>query len=727
MLERIQKALQVLSRRQDLVIVTFILMVIALMILPLPTWLMDVAIALNITIALLFILLAVYLKTPLEFSTLPSAILIATLIRIAITIATSRLILLQADAGEIIKSFGNFVIAGNLVVGLVIFAIIAIAQFVVITRGAERVAEVAARFALDALPGKQMSIDSDLRAGDIDRHEARRRRQLLEHESQYYGAMDGAMKFVKGDAIVSLIIIFVNLIGGILVGTLMRDMDVSTAFATYALLTVGDGLASQIPALLVAVAGGIVVTRVTTETSDNLGADLARELVSSAQSLAIVAAALLALSLVPGFPTLTFVVIGLAAAAGAAFIWWTERTRLRDAAAHAQAEADNKAAADAQAATPRVNEAQPGDVFAIRIAPDVDAAIDRAAYADTMSAQLAVASRRLGVEIPEPGYVVDPGLDSAMGFAVDGAEAWRGDIPAQSVFVPSRGVGDDAADAPTPDEATTDDERDVISWPGLGDGRWRAETDVARGDPRDAFAATHAAAVAAAANAERWAFRSFGMQEADVWLNRHGSGRYAALVQQLRQVVPTTRVAEVLRHLLAEDVSVAQPRLVLEALLDLAPRIEDNTQVADHLRLALSRPISAQFAGSDRQIAAAVVELDLEEHLRGAMIETVTGTRLSLAYDEADALAAALEPWAAPFGGPLAGQRDGAGTPHVVITAFDVRRPLWQFAQSRNMRLAVLAYEEVAADHLIRPVGALNMRSISAPRMADHLTEVLNS
>lgn len=435
-MQRLQSALKAAGERQDLMIVFFILAVVGIMILPLPTWLMDLMIATNIAIAILFLLLAVYLKNPLEFSTLPSAMLIATLIRIAITIATSRLILLQADAGEIISGFGQFVIAGNLVVGLVIFAIIAIAQFVVITRGAERVAEVAARFALDALPGKQMSIDSDLRAGDIDRNEARLRRLNLERESQYYGAMDGAMKFVKGDAIVSMIIIFVNLIGGLLVGTIVRGMDVSDAFGTYALLTVGDGLASQIPALLVAVAGGIVVTRVPTENSKNLGSDLARELVSSAQSLAIVALALWTLGLMPGFPTLTFFGLGALAALGAGAIYLADRRRRREQEAAVKAKAAASQASKEQEER-SVPPAKPGDAFSLRVGPGLASRLDMATYRDRLRESVAAAAGELGITLTLPSLATDDLLapDAAV-FDVEGAAAWRGEIPADRLFFP---------------------------------------------------------------------------------------------------------------------------------------------------------------------------------------------------------------------------------------------------------------------------------------------------
>ena len=289
-----------------ILLVTAILM----MILPLPTWLVDSLIAVNIASAVLLLMMALYLKNPLDFSTLPSIILITTIFRLALTITTTRLILLQADAGEIIETFGSFVIAGDLIVGLVVFLIITIVQFVVIAKGSERVAEVAARFTLDALPGKQMSIDSDLRNGDIDQQEARARRSTLEQESQFFGAMDGAMKFVKGDAIAGLIIVVVNLIGGISIGMFRKGMSATEAVDVYSLLTVGDGLATQLPALFVSLAAGSVITRVATEETENLGTDITRQMMSSRLALRVAAIILLVMMFIPGFPWLVFLIIG---------------------------------------------------------------------------------------------------------------------------------------------------------------------------------------------------------------------------------------------------------------------------------------------------------------------------------------------------------------------------------------------------------------------------------
>ncbi|MDX5376426.1 MAG: flagellar biosynthesis protein FlhA, partial [Halomonas sp.] len=313
------------AQRSDVVIALFIILAVVMMIIPLPTALVDALIGINIGFSLLILVVAFYISHPVEYSSLPPIILLATLFRLALSITTTRLILLEGDAGQIVSAFGNFVIAGEVVIGLVVFLIITVAQFLVITKGAERVAEVAARFILDAMPGKQMSIDNDLRNGDIEQAEARSRRQRLEQESQLYGAMDGAMKFVKGDAIAGLVILCVNLIGGLSIGMVKRGMPFGEAVNTYSLLTVGDGLVAQIPALLIAVGAGTVVTRVSSNSghSGDLGSEIVGQLGRSSRALGLTAVILLFAAFIPGFAPGVFLTL----AAGLGFAAYVIRLR----------------------------------------------------------------------------------------------------------------------------------------------------------------------------------------------------------------------------------------------------------------------------------------------------------------------------------------------------------------------------------------------------------------
>ncbi len=297
--------------RPELIVLLMMVLVIGMLIVPMPAYVLDFLIGVNIVTALLVFMGSFYIVNILEFSTFPSIVLITTMFRLALSISSSRLILLEAQGGKIIATFGQFVIGDNPVVGFVVFAIVTIVQFLVITKGVERVAEVAARFSLDAMPGKQMSVDADLKAGIIDNDSVKKRRSDLERESQLYGSFDGAMKFIKGDAIAGIIVIFVNLIGGLSVGVAQHGMSMSEALTTYTILTIGDGLVAQIPALLIAIAAGFVVTRVG-GSGKNLGAGIVGELFSNSFALAVTAALSIGIGLLPGFPLPVFVLISAA-------------------------------------------------------------------------------------------------------------------------------------------------------------------------------------------------------------------------------------------------------------------------------------------------------------------------------------------------------------------------------------------------------------------------------
>jgi flagellar biosynthesis protein FlhA len=311
------KPVQAVLRSKDMVMAFMVIMIIALLLVPLPSFMVDALIAVSIAISIGILLLTMYIHQPMEFSSFPTVLLLMTLLRMGINISVSRLILLEGQAGSIVSSFGNLVLGGNYIVGVVVFIILMIIQFMVINNGAGRVAEVAARFTLDAMPGKQMAIDADLNAGLIDENQARARRRSVETEADFYGAMDGASKFVKGDSVAAIIIMLVNIVGGIALGVLQRGQDLTGALQTYALLTIGAGLAVQVPSLLVSAAAGLIVTRSTSE--ETLGNDLVKQ-VSNFNMLTIGAIIISLLVLVPGMPKVPFIVIAAAFAAGAYFV-----------------------------------------------------------------------------------------------------------------------------------------------------------------------------------------------------------------------------------------------------------------------------------------------------------------------------------------------------------------------------------------------------------------------
>ncbi len=311
-------------RVAELAVAVLVIAVIAMLIVPVPRPLLDGMLILNIALSVALLMAAVFSPRPRGFTSFPTVLVVSTLFRVGLEVSTTRLVLADGDAGSVVRAFGSSVVAENLVVGLVVFCVITVVQLVVVARGAERVAEVAARFALDAMPGKQMAIDAELRAGSIDAETARARRAALERESQLYGAMDGAMRFVKGDAIAAIVIVVVNLIGGLIVGTANRGMPIAEAARAYSLLSIGGGLVAQIPSLVVAVASGLLVTRVASAGDRALGDDLGAQLAGSPRALAGVAVLLLGLGWVPGLPLGPFLALGLLAGVGAAL---AHRTR----------------------------------------------------------------------------------------------------------------------------------------------------------------------------------------------------------------------------------------------------------------------------------------------------------------------------------------------------------------------------------------------------------------
>ncbi|KJU87056.1 Type III secretion system FHIPEP, partial [Candidatus Magnetobacterium bavaricum] len=324
--------LKLLRERAEVIVSVTVVAILGVMLLPLPPILLDLLLSISIALAVVIIITSVYVQKPLDFSVFPTLLLITTLYRLALNIATTRLVLLKGhegidSAGTVIMSFGNFVVGGNYAVGLIIFLILVIVNFVVITKGSGRIAEVAARFTLDAMPGKQMAIDADLNAGLINEKDARRRRETISQEADFYGAMDGASKFVRGDAIAGLIITGINIVGGLIIGVLQRDMAIVDALKTYTILTVGDGLVTQIPALLISTAAGIVVSRAGKDS--DMGQDIAQQVLINPKALFTTSGILFALALVPGLPHLPFILI---AASAGGFAYLVSSTTKKDAA-----------------------------------------------------------------------------------------------------------------------------------------------------------------------------------------------------------------------------------------------------------------------------------------------------------------------------------------------------------------------------------------------------------
>ena len=623
-----------LARFTDIVLVAGIVAIIALMIVPLPTWAIDVLVAANIAGGVLLLLLAIYVANPLEFSVFPSVLLISTLFRLALSIATTRMILLHGEAGHIIETFGHMVAGGNLVVGLVVFLIITVVQFIVIAKGSERVAEVAARFSLDAMPGKQMSIDSDLRSGLIDKDEARRRRRVLENESKLNGSLDGAMKFVKGDAIAGIIIIIINLLGGLAIGVMQIGMTMGDAAIKYSILTIGDGMVTQIPALLGAMSAGLLVTRTTDDEHDkHLGDAIGRQLTAKPRVLLVAGGLCLLFAMVPGFPAVVFVLLGVALFTSGAMqtpalrARWERFAQPKVAAVRRRA-AEAPALMSTDAAPPRPTVPLLLELPAGRLSADASRELLHGLEGVLDHFQL-----YLGLRLP------------------------RIDVHAVQL-----------------DESEQEDE-DATGWRLLAH-----EVPVAQGAlPSENTAQALADAVRESLRRHTALF--LGTQEANHLLTR-ASVDLPDVVKETLRALPLARVAEILRRLVEEEVAIRNLRDILETLSDAAQREKDVYALTELVRIGLKRQLCYRHA-PDGRLHALLLEPSLEEMLRGAV--RVNGGAQQLALDPVQ-----MSQLMQRFAEAVQQHR-----PAAIVTAVDIRRHVRKLIEADCFDTPVLSYHEL--------------------------------
>ncbi|PIB43914.1 type III secretion protein [Pseudomonas sp. 2588-5] len=694
-LNRLNNLARLAAQRTDVIIVAFMLMAIVMMIIPLPTYLVDALIGLNIALSILILIVAFYIGHSVEFSALPPLILLSTLFRLSLSITTTRLILLHGDAGHIVKAFGDFVIAGQVVVGMVVFLIITVAQFVVITKGAERVAEVAARFTLDAMPGKQMSIDNDLRNGDIDQPEARRRRSRLERESQMFGAMDGAMKFVKGDAIAGLVILAVNLLGGMLIGMIERDMPFGVAVHTYSLLTVGDGLIAQIPALLISVAAGTVVTRVNSDgEAGDLGSEIIKQLGASYRALGLTALIMIGVSLLPGFPTWVFLGLSLVFG-GAAFMMYRRHNRGTD-----EGEVLVEAPEPAVEVHAELDDNLPPDTrVVLTLGNGVSQSAPRQLLRQRVEALCHDLRTDLGVDMPVPGiYMEAKASPGSFRVSLEGVPVSEGELPINClllqddpVHVQLLDITTVQADSPLNGRSAHWIERqheDTLRNAGIG---FLLPDEVLRGVLERSL--------------RRYAADFLGIQETRLLLERT-EATYSELVKEALRLVPLQRVAETLRLLVSEGVSIRNQRALLEAMVEWGARETDAGRLAEHLRAALARQISHQYADRNRVIGALVLAPGLEDQLRGSLRRQEPQRDL-IPEEVSRALLAQLR---------QACENTREVNSAVLLVHPELRRSLRRLVLRGELELAVLSFRELATEYNLQALVTISLTEISNRR-----------
>jgi len=700
-MNRLQAALQSLAlkaaNRNDIVLAVMIVAIIFMMILPLPTLLVDVLIGVNITLSAVLLMVAMYLPTPLAFSSFPSVLLVTTLFRLGISIATTRLILLQGDAGSIIDTFGNFVVGGNLVVGLVVFLILTIVQFVVITKGAERVAEVAARFSLDAMPGKQMAIDGDMRAGTIDMDEAKRRRRSVEKESQLYGAMDGAMKFVKGDAIAGLIIVAVNLLGGIMIGMLQRDMSAAKAMQTYSILSIGDGLISQIPALFISICAGIIVTRVQSdEGPSNVGKDIGSQILAQPRALIIGGCIALGMGLIPGMPAVVFVLLGVPLIGmGIAM----RPRRKVDEKTGEITEVPALAASDAASRKPQ----QRGDgtdefVPTVPLILDVADNLRASLKADELNEELIKIRRALYFDLGVPF----PGIQLRFNDRLepDSYHIVLTEVPvAQGTLRAGRVLVRESADKLTALGLEFDKDRPFL--PGV-ETVWVASSvaDLLSRAGMSFMNPTQILTFHLATVLRKYSSEFIGVQETRFLLSAMEQ-RFPDLVKEATRVMPTQKIGEILQRLVSEDISIRNLRTILESLVEWGQKEKDSVLLTEYVRGSLKRQISFKYSSGQNMLPAYLLAPKVEEAVRSAIRQTSAGSYLALDPAASRKLVDNIK--------KAVGKLPTSGARPVLLASMDIRRYMRKLIEADLYDLQVLSYQELVPEVNIQPLARVDL------------------
>ena len=701
--------------RKDLILVAIIIATLALMVIPLSQTVIDALLAVNISLSVLLVIVALYLKHPSDFSTFPSVILIGTAFRLALSIGTTRLILSEADAGQIIETFGDFVVRGSVVIGLVVFLIITVVQFLVVTKGAERVAEVSARFALDAMPGKQMSIDAEMRNGSITPEEAALRRKRLDKDSQFFGAMDGAMKFIKGDAIAGLIIITINLLGGVAVGMSIHDYSFGEAVSVFSLLTVGDGLVAQIPALLMALCAGIVVTRVANAETSDLGTDIFKELVADPRVPAIAAMMVFGIGLIPGFPTMTFA--GFAVLLLVAALLLRRRVMNEDALAAEQAKTSEDAQSDTQAAVNwarTVNEMDidgadipVGDRMRLVVGEQLGAVIDHELLNREIAHHFGVLFAARGVRFPRASFFVSSHLEPGEVIVeLDEVPVFRDEVPLDCLLVPEPKLSENFAVSDPANALAT------FSWPNLA-GIWVPKTYEAK------LRALNTSALALEKALAYITYRLYEQNLGTLFSHAIFAELMAAAAADepettalVREDMTEPALYKMFRYLVEAGVPLRPMSLLMSSLHYWIHSAENPNAVilAECLRGSMKRQLCHRIAGSEGILGVAMVDPEIEALARRGIVDARRSTGdtgndgLVFEDDVSDFLIGQLRDiWRSQS----RGSRQIA-----LVTSADLRRRLRNFLAANDLHFPVLAPHEISSEFMTHPVELISLKGL---------------
>jgi flagellar biosynthesis protein FlhA len=681
-----------LGKYSDLIMAIAVLGVVVMLIVPLPEWLLDTLLVVNLAGAALIFLTTLYVQEPLQFSVFPSLLLIATLFRLSLNIAATKLILGTGSAGRVIEAFGNFVVGGDYVVGVVAFLILVIVQFVVITNGAGRVAEVAARFTLDAMPGKQMAIDADLNAGLITEEQAKERRKAIEEEADFYGAMDGASKFVRGDAIAAVLIIIINIVGGFLIGLRNGQGDAMTILRTYTLLTVGEGLVAQIPALFISTAAGILVTRTATQT--HIGQDLLSQLFSRARPAWIVAGMLVTMALVPGFPIIQLLLLAAALGGIGYVVTQGDRARSRRVETAPKRQPAPETSKGPEAVLPLLTV----DTIELELGLGLLGLVDASVGGDLVE-RINLIRRQTALElgIVLPSVRIRDNLqlkNEQYAIKIKGETVATGEVRPQ--YLLAMGADDPQQMESLGGIPTREPAFGLTAYWIPASRRDAAEMMGYTVVEPTAVVATHLTEVI-----KQHAADILTRQDVQTLLD-HTKQQNAAVVQELVPDLMTVgEVQKVLQHLLRERIPIRDLSTILETLADYAPRTKDPDQLGELVRAALARTITRQYLSSDGTLYVMTLEPSLEGRLRDCVQPTASG--LQLAIDTAFASALLREV------GAQAGQMATMGYLPVILCSSQIRLPLRRLIERSMQSVACIAYNEVASGVSVEAVAVVSV------------------
>ena len=681
-----------LTKNSDVIMAVGVVGILIFMVMPLPTVLLDLLLSFNITFSLIILLSSMYVQRPLELSAFPSILLLGTLFRLSLNVASTRIILLHGNegtmaAGKVIMAFGGFVVGGNYLVGIIVFLILVAINFMVITKGAGRIAEVAARFTLDAMPGKQMSIDADLNAGMITEQEARDRRELISLEAEYYGAMDGANKFVRGDAIAGIVITLINIVGGLAIGVFQNGMTFGHAAQNYTLLTIGDGLVTQVPALIVSTAAGVIVTRAGAESS--LGEEITSQILIQPKAIAVASGVLFAFGLVPGLPTTPFIVLAILAG-GLAYVVFQSIKETTQAEEERKIQEEKAIPADQFDALP------PLDTLAIEVGygliPLVDIEQD-GQLLDRIKLLRRQIARELGI-IVAPVHIQDnmqlkPGEYSIM---LKGNEIARGELMTNYYLAMNPGNAEDEIEGIPTQEPT-------YGLPALWIKEAAKENALAKG-----FTVVDLATIVTTHFSEivkKHCYELLGRQDVQQLLDALQDTHPKVVEELVPNLLPLGGVVKVLQNLLREQIPIRDLLAILETLADWAPVTKDLDVLTERVRQALARTITKMYLNDENRIAGVTLGHSVEKAIAEALQQTDQGSFLSLdpsiVQQIMKNLAHSLE------------KMSSINTQPIVVCSAQVRPHFKMLADRFMPQIIVLSYDEILNNIEIRSIDTLEL------------------